>query len=92
LAFYKKLCGGPPGVWITAYGFGHCPRPIWGKRYGALHWEGARRCALLTAILDHTDAKPKGWRCGHEGQSVLPHTRYLIRRLKKSAAPKPISQ
>jgi hypothetical protein len=91
LLYYKELCGGPPGVWVTAYGFGHCPKSHGGK-HGSLHWEGARRCALITAVLESTRTKPEGWRCGHEGQSVLPHTRYLIRRLKRSVPPQPAAK
>ena len=91
LGYYKRICGGPPGVWITAYGMGRCPKRSW---YGlsSLHWEGARRCALLTGILESTGTKPKGWRCGHEGQSVLPHTRYLVRRLKRLLPPPPVAE
>ena len=78
-------------MWITAYGMGRCPkRPHNGL--SSLHWEGARRCAMLTGILEATGAKPENWRCGHEGQSVLPHTRYLIRRLKRLVPPPPVAQ
>jgi hypothetical protein len=91
LVYYKELCGGPPGVWVTAYGFGHCPKRSLGK-HSTLHWEGARRCALITAMLESTGTKPADWRCGHEGQRVLSHTRYLIRRLKRSVPTPPASE
>lgn len=89
--YYKELCGGPPGIWITAYGYGRCPKHHAG-RLVKLHWEGVRRCAMLTGILEATGAKPDGWRCGHEGQSAIPHTRYLLRRLKRLLPAPPVAQ
>jgi hypothetical protein len=66
LQLWKKLCGGPPGVWIDAYGMGHCPKK-WGDSYG-IGWEGRRRCKTLTWMMKKTAEKgaytmPEGWNC-----------------------------
>ena len=89
LAQRKTDCGGPPGVWITAYGQGKCPTWTWrdGKRVRKIDWEGRRRCALLTALLEQTGRKPDGWLCGHEGKPVLRHTRWLVRKLRATTPP-----
>ncbi len=74
---WKGICGGPPAIWLTAYGWGRCPQRT--------DWEGARRCALATALLDRAGTKPDGWICGHEKRTVDQRTRFLIRKLR--AAP-----
>lgn len=79
LRLWKKLCGGSPAVWLTAYVWGHCPR--------SPDWEGVRRCALATAMLDKLGHKPADWACGHEKRAVESHTRFLVRKIKKATLP-----
>ncbi len=86
LRLWKRLCGKTPAHWLTAYVWGKCPRTP--------DWEGLRRCALATAILDKLDKKPEGFTCGHEGRTVEGHTKFLVRKLKKAVwtSPSPSSR
>lgn len=62
LLFWKNTCkSNIPGVWITAYGSGHCPKN------NRLDFEGTRRCGVLTAMLKGTNKMPNNWKCGDEG-------------------------
>ena len=64
---WKRLCGGPPGAWFTAYRYGRClPR----VRSG-----GVRRCALATSMMRRGGVVPSGWVCGHEGRALSQATR-----------------
>lgn len=73
LAMKKRECGGQPGEWLTAYGWGKCPPR------GHLDWEGVRRCALADALLERDSVKPEGWVCGHEKRKVKrAHDRRII--------------
>ncbi len=73
---WRKKCGGKSyGVWITAYGWGRCPTK------GYVDWEGSRRCALATAILEAGNRVPEGWKCGHEGRSQTRRTRAVVARV-----------
>jgi len=70
---WKKTCGGPPGVWITAYGWGRCPKYDYTRKHKTVDWEGRRRCKLMTATMKRMAANPdfdyempEDWYCGHE--------------------------
>ncbi len=66
LTYWKGACGGPPGVWIAAYGMGKCPVKTWGGN-SAIGWEGRRRCKTLTWMMKETVkqgyAMPDDWSC-----------------------------
>jgi hypothetical protein len=62
---WKKLCGGSPALWFTAWGWGRCP-----PKKTTIDREGVRRCALVTILLDAQDKRPEGWKCGHEGRKI----------------------
>lgn len=65
LKFFKSSCKSSlPGVWLTAFGEGHCPKN------NQLDSEGIRRCAVLTASLNANGTLPLNWRCGHEGKKM----------------------
>ena len=62
LHYWKDTCGGPPGVWMTAYRRGKCP-----SKYGRrVDGEAKIRCRMATYILKETKALPQNWICGHE--------------------------
>lgn len=66
---WKGLCKSSlPGVWLTAYGQGKCPK------FNRLDFEGIRRCVILTAQLDLAGITPPNWKCGHEGKSITDKT------------------
>jgi hypothetical protein len=67
LKFRKDTCGGPPGVWIAAYGMGKCPKK-WGQDNYSIGWEGKRRCKTLTRLMKKLAEKggytmPTDWSC-----------------------------
>lgn len=69
LSHWKK-CGGPPGVWITAYGWGKCP-PKHPRTDRVIDFEGKRRCKKVAAFMTALEEKgvyqrPQGWWCGPE--------------------------
>jgi len=65
LKHFKNTCKSSlPGVWITAFGEGHCPK------HNQLDFEGVRRCAVLTAQLNANGTLPPNWKCGHEGKKM----------------------
>lgn len=65
LKYFKRSCKSSlPGVWLTAFGEGHCPKN------NQLDMEGIRRCAVLTASLNANGTIPPGWKCGHEGKKM----------------------
>lgn len=73
LKMWKDMCGGPPGVWITAYGWGRCPKWDYTRKHKYVDWEGRRRCRLITQTMvrmakdDELGWKmPEDWYCGHE--------------------------
>jgi len=73
LALWKKRCGGPPGVWITAYGWGRCPSYDYTRKHKWVDWEGRRRCRLTTQTMKRLVASdsleyemPDKWYCGDE--------------------------
>jgi hypothetical protein len=50
LTYWKDTCGGPPGVWISAYGSGKCPGKYGKNSYSIT--KGARgRCKMLVRIM-----------------------------------------
>ena len=57
-----------PGVWLTAYGEGKCPKN------NQLDYEGIRRCAVLTSLLKVNNILPDDWKCGHEGKKMKDKT------------------
>ena len=62
---FKTSCKSSlPGVWITAYGEGKCPKN------NQLDMEGLRRCAVLTEELKTQSIMPINWKCGHEGKNM----------------------
>lgn len=62
---FKAICKSfSPGVWMTAYGEGKCPKN------NALDYEGIRRCAVLTSLLKANNILPEDWKCGHEGKKM----------------------
>jgi len=61
---WKRLCGGPPARWLTAYGWGKCPPARTVDR------EAVRRCALVTLLLDAQGKLPEDWKCGHENRKI----------------------
>jgi hypothetical protein len=67
LKFWKSQCGGSPGVWITAYGWGKCPTKLWnGNR--TVDWEGKRRCKTITWMMKKLEKEnvyqmPENWSC-----------------------------
>jgi hypothetical protein len=66
---FKSLCkSNLPGVWLTAFGEGHCPKN------NQLDAEGLRRCAVLTAELNASGNLPPNWKCGHEGKKMQDKT------------------
>ena len=69
LKSFKKSCKSSlPGVWLTAFGEGHCPKN------NQLDYEGVRRCSVLTAQLKANDILPENWKCGHEGKKMTDKT------------------
>lgn len=73
LRHWRRECGGRPGAWISAYGWGKCtPR-------GYVDREGVRRCAVTAAVLRRLGETPEGWECGHERKRVDPHTARVVR-------------
>jgi hypothetical protein len=73
LKMWKDMCGGPPGVWVTAYGWGRCPKYDYTRKHKYVDWEGRRRCKLITQTMErlakNPEAKydmPEKWYCGHE--------------------------
>lgn len=66
---FKAICKSSlPGVWLTAYGEGHCPKN------NQLDSEGIRRCAVLTSLLKANNSLPDNWKCGHEGKIIKDKT------------------
>lgn len=62
---FKATCKSTlPGVWITAFGEGKCPKN------NQLDSEGIRRCAVLTAQLKASNSLPENWKCGNEGKKM----------------------
>lgn len=73
----------PPGVWLTAWGWGKLP-PLNPKTVRYVDMEGKRRCQLMTRMMRDLAAAaakpgsgfsfqvPAGWYCGHE-PSAKPH-------------------
>jgi hypothetical protein len=66
IKYWKDTCGGPPGVWLTAYGWGRCPTQLWnGNR--TVDWEGKRRCKTLTWMMKEAAKEgykmPDDWQC-----------------------------
>lgn len=62
---FKAICKSSlPGVWLTAYGEGKCPKN------NQLDFEGIRRCAVLTSMLKVNNILPDNWKCGHEGKKM----------------------
>lgn len=67
----------PPGVWMTAFGWGKLPG-LDPRTVRSVDFEGRRRCEMVTAMMTQleelakkpgakfTFARPKGWWCGHE--------------------------
>lgn len=66
---FKAICKSSlPGVWLTAYGEGKCPKN------NQLDYEGIRRCAVLTSLLKANNILPDDWKCGHEGKKMKDKT------------------
>lgn len=66
---YKISCKSSlPGVWLTAYGQGKCPKN------NELDFEGIRRCAVLTSQMDYLGITPPDWKCGHENKILKDRT------------------
>lgn len=76
----------PPGVWLTAWGWGKLPGPH-PRTVRYVDREGRQRCALATRLLAqlaeaaHAEGSgfrfevPEGWYCGHEpGALSYPET------------------
>lgn len=62
---FKASCKSSlPGVWITAFGEGKCPKN------NQLDFEGVRRCSVLTAQLEASNSLPENWKCGNEHRKM----------------------
>lgn len=71
---WKGLCGGTPARWLTAWGWGKCP-----KEKTTLDFEAVRRCELTTVLLIQRGQLPEGWKCGHETRKIRdPHDQHLL--------------
>jgi len=89
---WKALCGGPPGRWLTAWGWGKCPK---GER--TIDREAVRRCELTVILLTSRGFFGPGgagtnptsgevWKCGHEGRKIQdPHDASLLKWAKEEA-------
>jgi hypothetical protein len=60
---WKRLCGGTPARWLTAWGWGKCPPER------AIDAEAVRRCELATVLLQ-SRGQAGGWECGHAGRKI----------------------
>lgn len=60
LSFWKERCGGPPGVWLTAYGWGRCPTKRWDGRR-SIDWEGRARCKTIRRIIEYVASREVGY-------------------------------
>jgi hypothetical protein len=77
---WKSLCGGTPARWITAWGWGKCP-----KGAHTYDREAVRRCEL-TVILLHSRGQGIGWKCGHEGRKIADeHDQRLLKWAREKA-------
>jgi soluble lytic murein transglycosylase-like protein len=63
LHYWKDTCGGPPGVWMTAYRRGKCSRKF---KINRIDKEAKIRCKIATIILKKTNSLPKNWKCSSE--------------------------
>lgn len=61
---WKRICGGSPARWLTAWGWGKCPPAR------TIDHEAVRRCTLVGILLDAQGKRPEGWKCGHEGRKI----------------------
>jgi hypothetical protein len=61
LVFWKDQCGGGPGVWLTAYGWGRCPPKRGANGERLVDWEGRRRCSTLWKLMNRVAARDVGY-------------------------------
>jgi hypothetical protein len=77
LSFWKTQCGGPPGVWLTAYGWGRCPN-VRGRGH-VVDWEGRRRCRTMRRLMDRVASEdvgysvPLDWACEVDHARTVPN-------------------
>jgi hypothetical protein len=73
---WKRLCGGTPARWITAWGWGRCPKARVVDR------EAVRRCEL-TVILLRSRGQAADWKCGHENRKIRdPYDQRFLKRAR----------
>ena len=81
---WRKLCGGAPARWLTAWGWGKCPKGA--RTYDR---EAMRRCELTVILLQSRGQAPE-WKCGHEGRKIADdHDKRLLKWARENAKDAP---